>query len=50
LLDDKQIKEAEELFEINGIPHYVIIDKEGKILAKQAERPTVVYERLLGLL
>lgn len=50
LLDDKQIKEAEELFEINGIPHYVIIDKEGKNLAKHAERPKTVYERLLELL
>jgi thiol-disulfide isomerase/thioredoxin len=50
LLDDKQIKEAEELFEINGIPHYVIIDKEGRILAKHADRPAQVYERLLKLL
>jgi len=50
LLDDKQIKEAEELFEINGIPHYVIIDKQGRILAKHAERPGQIYERLLELL
>jgi len=50
LLDDKQIKEAEELFEINGIPHYVIIDKQGRILAKHAERPEAIYERLLKLL
>jgi len=50
LLNDQMIKEADTLFGINGIPHYAIIDREGKILHKRAERPGEVYEVLLKLL
>lgn len=49
LLDDKMIREAEELFVINGIPHYAIIDKDGKIIRKRAERPRDTYKELLDL-
>lgn len=50
LLSPKLMKEAEELFGIVGIPHYAIIDKDGKIIMKQADKPIVAYERLLQLL
>lgn len=50
LLNDKMIKEADELFGINGIPHYVIIDKNGNIVSKRAERPGSVYVELLNML
>ncbi|HQS24158.1 MAG: hypothetical protein B7Y11_13090 [Sphingobacteriia bacterium 24-36-13] len=49
LLNDKMIKEADELFVINGIPHYAIIDKYGKIISKSADRPSNVYNELLSL-
>ncbi|MFT3822801.1 MAG: TlpA disulfide reductase family protein [Chitinophagaceae bacterium] len=50
LLDEKTVKEADELFGINGIPHYAIIDKDGKIVNKKADRPSDVYETLMKLL
>jgi len=50
LLNDKMIKEADELFTINGIPHYAIIDKDGKIISKSADRPSDAYKELLNLL
>lgn len=50
LLNDKLIKDANALFGINGIPHYAIIDREGKILQKRAQRPGEVYEALVKLL
>jgi hypothetical protein len=50
LLNDKMIKEADELFAINGIPHYAIIDKDGKIISKSADRPSDAYKELLNLL
>lgn len=49
LLNDKMIKEADELFGINGIPHYAIINKEGKLISKRADRPSDAYEELLNL-
>lgn len=49
LLTEKMIKEADELFGINGIPHYAIIDKDGKIISKRADRPNDVYQELLRL-
>lgn len=49
LLTEKMIKEADELFGINGIPHYAIIDKDGKIISKRAGRPNDVYQELLSL-
>jgi thiol-disulfide isomerase/thioredoxin len=50
LLNDKMIKEADELFVINGIPHYAIIDKDGKIISKNADRPSNAYKELLNIL
>ena len=49
LLNDKMIKEADELFGINGIPHYTIIDKDGRIISKSTERPSDAYKGLLSL-
>lgn len=49
LLSAALIKEANSLFQITGIPHYVIIDKDGTILNKKAERPGQVYNQLLKL-
>lgn len=49
LLDDKMKQQADELFGINGIPHYAILDSEGRIVSKRAERPGDVYTQLLSL-
>ena len=49
LLSPKLIKEAKELFEIGGIPHYAIIDKDGTVLEKSAQRPSDVYDELFQL-
>ncbi|MCW3116868.1 MAG: hypothetical protein JWM28_950 [Chitinophagaceae bacterium] len=50
LLNEKMIKEAEAVFEINGIPHYAIINKNGTIVNKRADRPNEVYEQLIKLI
>lgn len=47
LLNERMKKEADELFGINSIPHYAIIDKEGNVVSKRANRPNDVYEQLL---
>lgn len=47
LLNETMIKEAENIFGINGIPHYAIISKEGKIVDKKAKWPKDVYSELL---
>ncbi|TDQ77940.1 TlpA family protein disulfide reductase [Sphingobacterium yanglingense] len=49
LVDKALEKEVTELFEISGIPHYVIIDKDGTIVNKNANRPKDAYEQLLLL-
>jgi thiol-disulfide isomerase/thioredoxin len=49
LLNDKMIKEADEIFGINGIPHYAIIDKNGNIVNIRADRPSDTYNELLNL-
>lgn len=49
LLDTTLMKEAEKMFNINGIPHYSIIDKTGNIISTHAERPDNVYQQLLAL-
>lgn len=49
LLNDTLRKEAEEAFNISGIPHYVIIDKAGNIVNKHADRPGNVYTQLSEL-
>lgn len=50
LLDETMKKEADALFGINGIPHYAIINKNGSIVNKRADRPGDVYNQLLTLL
>ena len=50
LLNNKLIEEAEEAFNISGIPHYVIIDKAGNIVNKRAGRPGQVYQQLSDLI
>lgn len=49
LLSDKLMKEANEAFDISGIPHYVIIDRDGNVVNKHAGRPQQVYEQLFKL-
>lgn len=49
LLNKTMMKEADGLFGINGIPHYAIIDKNGGIVSKRADRPGDVYTQLLIL-
>lgn len=47
LLDSAAVREADVLFGINGIPHYAIIGADGQIVQARADRPGVVYERLV---
>lgn len=49
-LSPASMKEAEEAFSINSIPHYIIVDKKGNIVDKNAERPQNAYEQLYKLL
>jgi thiol-disulfide isomerase/thioredoxin len=49
LLDNTLIKEAQEAFNISGIPHYAIIDKRGNIINRHADRPDNAYQQLLTL-
>lgn len=49
-LNGTVMKEAEEAFNINSVPHYVIVDKKGNIVDKNAERPQNAYEQLFKLL
>ncbi len=46
LLNSEQIAEANDLFEIRGVPRYVIIGKDGTLINKNANRPGEVYEEL----
>ncbi|QIL38567.1 TlpA family protein disulfide reductase [Pedobacter sp. HDW13] len=46
LLTPDQISEANDLFEIRGVPRYVIIGKDGTLINKNANRPGKVYEEL----
>lgn len=49
LLSPKLIAEANSLFQITGIPHYVIVDKDGTILQKKASRPLEAFKQLSKL-
>lgn len=40
LLTKKQYQELSEIFGINGIPHYVLLDKNGNVVSKFAPRPS----------
>lgn len=43
LLTNIQYKQLAESFGIKGIPHYVLIDKDGKLISKNATRPSEKY-------
>lgn len=49
LLSPQLISEANQLFQITGIPHYVIIGKDGSIIEKKAPRPLEAFEQLVRL-
>ena len=49
LLNEKLLNETNALFGIKSIPHYAIIDKNGDIVNKNADRPADVYTQLLTL-
>lgn len=50
LLTDEMVEEANKLFNIMGIPHYAIIDKQGDLVEKSAKQPRYVYNDLLELI
>ncbi|WP_018627700.1 TlpA family protein disulfide reductase [Niabella aurantiaca] len=49
-LNERLMKQAEEAFHINSVPHYVIMDKKGNLIDRHAARPDDVYEQLNKLL
>ncbi|MBB2147063.1 redoxin family protein [Pedobacter sp. LMG 31464] len=49
LLSAELIDEANDLFEIIGVPRYVIIGKDGTIISRNANGPSQVYEQLIKL-
>lgn len=50
-LDRTQSTELREIFEISGIPHYILIDREGTIIEKgSALRPNRVKGKIIKLL
>jgi len=40
LLNQEQFAQLSKKFDINGIPHYVIIDRKGRVVSKDANRPS----------
>lgn len=50
LLSQQMITEANRIFEISGIPHFALLDKNGVIVSKKAGRPSEVYQEILKLL
>ncbi|RIJ48795.1 TlpA family protein disulfide reductase [Maribellus luteus] len=40
LLTDEQRKQLENIFGIEGVPHYVLLDRQGKVALKSAPRPS----------
>jgi len=48
LLTDTQFAHLSKLFKITGIPHYVLIDRDGKVVSKKADRPS--SSRILDIL
>jgi thioredoxin-related protein len=50
-LTKKQSSDLKGIFEINGIPHYLLFDKNGTIVEKGSYlRPDVVKDKIEGLL
>lgn len=49
LLSPELIDEANDLFNIIGVPRYVVIGKDGVLLNKDAPRPSEAYEQLIKL-
>jgi len=49
-LSKEQSTDFRSLFEINGIPHYILIDKTGAISENRTLRPSMIMDRLNNLL
>ena len=50
-LSKQQSSDLKEIFEIQGIPYYILIDKTGTIVEKGSHlRPLSVKEKIIGLL
>lgn len=49
-LDKKQSLEFREAFSIKGIPHYILIDKQGKIFENGTQSPGFIKDKLDKLL
>lgn len=41
LLNDSQYDILSEMFQISGIPHYVLVNNKGEIIDKNAQRPSI---------
>jgi thiol-disulfide isomerase/thioredoxin len=53
LLSDRQFSSLSKIFEVNGIPHYSLINEKGKIVMKNAHRPSqedLLTEKISSLL
>jgi len=49
-LSKKQSTDFKTLFEINGIPHYILIDKTGAISENNTLRPSLIKDKINNLL
>jgi thiol-disulfide isomerase/thioredoxin len=49
-LSKEQSTDFKSLFEINGIPHYILIDKAGAISENRTLRPSMIKDKLDNLL
>jgi len=49
-LSKEQSTDFKTLFEINGIPHYILIDKTGAISENRTLRPSMIKDKLNNLL
>jgi len=51
-LENEQYQIFTKKFNITGIPHYVLVDKDGKIVSSDAKRPSIraksINEELLA--
>jgi hypothetical protein len=40
LLNNKQFEILSSVFQITGVPHYILVDKKGNIVDQDAKRPS----------
>jgi hypothetical protein len=45
-LENQQYQILKEKFKIDGIPHYVLVDKNGKIVSIDARRPSKNFDSI----